>query len=258
MLLNLADRFLSGKPYLHMVNRYPKTLVVIPALNEADSIAGVICCVRECAPWAEVLVINDGSSDDTGTIAEANGAVVLHMPHNVGIGASVQTGFMFADLNDYEVVIRNDGDGQHAPQDIPLMIEALLTGEADMIIGSRYIEDRGYVGSSARRAGSLILARLISSVTQQKFTDPTSGFVACNRRAIKLCAQVYPHDYPEPESIVLLHRAGIRLQEIPVTMKPREGGRSSITLLRSGYYMAKVILAILVGLLRPAPVLEGG
>lgn len=235
---------------------YPKTLVIVPALNEADSIAGVIAHIRDAAPWAAVLVMNDGSTDDTGAIAEAAGAVVLHLPHNVGIGATVQTGFMFADMNGYEVVIRNDGDGQHEPQDIPALLDALLQGDADLVIGSRYLEDRGYVGTAARRAGSLILARLISSVTGQRFTDPTSGFIAANRKAIKLCAQVYPHDYPEPESIVLLHRAGLRLKELPVTMKPREGGRSSITFLRSGYYMAKVILAILVGLLRPAPKVE--
>ncbi len=239
-----------------MTDCTPKTLVIVPALNEADSIAGVIARIRACAPWADVLVMNDGSTDDTGAIAGAAGAQVLHLPHNVGIGASVQTGFMFADLNGYDVVIRNDGDGQHEPQDIPALFAALQAGDADVVIGSRYLEDRGYVGTAARRAGSLILARLITAITGQQFTDPTSGFIACNHRAIRLCAQIYPHDYPEPESIVLLHRAGLRLRELPVTMKPREGGRSSITFLRSGYYMVKVILAILVGLLRPAPAAE--
>jgi hypothetical protein len=164
---------------------------------------------------------------------------------------------MFADRNDYAVVIRNDGDGQHAAADIPRMLDALLSGGADVVIGSRYLEGRGYTASAARRLGSLVLARLISAITRQRFTDPTSGFAAFNRRAIRLCAQVYPHDYPEPESIVVLCRAGLRLCEIPVTMQARQGGRSSITAIRSGYYMVKVILAILVGLLRPAPVIEG-
>jgi glycosyltransferase involved in cell wall biosynthesis len=233
---------------------FPKTLIIIPAFNEADSIDRVIGRIREQASWADIVVINDGSSDETGAIAESAGAIVLHLPHNVGIGACVQTGFMFADSGGYEVVIRNDGDGQHAPQDIPAIIAALQADDADMVIGSRYLENRGYTSSMARRAGSLILSRLISRIIGHAITDPTSGFMACNRRAIKLCAQIYPHDYPEPESIVILHRAGLRLKEIPVTMKPRMGGQSSITLLRSGYYMVKVILAILVGLLRPAPV----
>lgn len=235
---------------------FPRTLVIIPALNEEASIAQVISRIRQCVPWADVCVINDGSSDATGAIAEAAGAIVLHMPYNVGIGASVQTGFIFADLNNYEIVVRNDGDGQHAPTEIIAMLASLTHAEADMVIGSRYLEDRGYVGSPARRLGSLILARLISRITGLRVTDPTSGFFACNRRAIHLCARIYPHDYPEPESIVLLHRAGLKLREIPVTMKPRMGGRSSITLLRSGYYMIKVILAILIGLLRPAPALD--
>jgi hypothetical protein len=233
-----------------------KTLVLIPALNEEASIAQVVNRVQQHLPWADVLVINDGSSDNTAEAAEAAGAIVLHMPYNVGIGASVQTGFLFADQQGYEIVIRNDGDGQHGVKDVPALLSELQKGQADLVIGSRYIEDRGYVGSPARRAGSLVLANLISTIIRQPITDPTSGFIACNRRAIKLCAQIYPHDYPEPESIVILHRAGLKLREVPVTMEARIGGRSSITMLRSGYYMVKVILAILVGLLRPAPVIE--
>jgi glycosyltransferase involved in cell wall biosynthesis len=232
-----------------------KILVVLPALNEADSIGQVIARMRPYVGQADICVINDGSSDDTAAQAAAAGALVLHMPYNVGIGASVQAGFQFADRLDYDIVIRNDGDGQHAPECIPALLAELARDEADFIIGSRYLEDRGYVGSFMRRFGSLILANLISTIIGQRVTDPTSGFLVCNRRAIQLCAQDYPHDYPEPESIVLLHRAGLRLKEVPVTMLPREGGRSSITALRSGYYMLKVILAILIGLLRPAPIL---
>lgn len=237
-------------------NIFPRTLIIIPAYNEEQSMARVIGQIRGCAPWADIAVMNDGSSDATGQAAAQAGAMVLNLPHNVGIGACVQTGYMFADRRGYEVVVRNDGDGQHAPQDIPAMIQALHDLDADMVIGSRYIDMRGYVASFPRRAGSLLLARLISAITRETVTDPTSGFTACNRRAIRLCAEIYPHDYPEPESIVLLHRAGLKLREIPVTMKPREDGRSSITAFRSIYYMVKVILAILVGLLRPAPVIR--
>jgi glycosyltransferase involved in cell wall biosynthesis len=239
-----------------MVNVPPRILILIPAFNEAASIAQVVTRARQQLPGADVLVINDGSSDDTGALAEAAGAYVLHLHYNVGIGAGVQTGFRFATLQGYDVVIRNDGDGQHDAQEIQAMLTALESSGADMVIGSRYAEDRGYRGSALRRLGSLILARLISGIIRQRVTDPTSGFIACNRRAIHLCAQVYPHDYPEPESIVILHRAGLRLTEIPVVMHDRAGGTSSITALRSAYYMVKVILAILVGLLRPPPPLE--
>ena len=233
-----------------------RTLIIIPALNEEESIARVIASVRQEIPQADVLVVNDGSSDATGTRAEEAGAMVLHMPYNVGIGASVQAGFQFADQQGYEIVVRNDGDGQHDAAEITRMLAVLEAGEVDIVIGSRYIEKRGYVGSPMRRLGSLILAKLISVIVKQRITDPTSGFIVCNRHAIQLCAQIYPHDYPEPESIVLLYRAGIRLCEMPVTMQPRIAGQSSITTLRSAYYMLKVILAILVDLLRPAAVMH--
>ncbi len=235
---------------------FPKTLVIIPALNEAESIVKVIASIRQYVPWADIAVLNDGSTDDTGEIAKAEGALVLHMPYRIGIGATVQTGYMFADQYGYEIVVRVDGDGQHPIEDIPRLLSGLEQQQVDLIVGSRYIEDRGYSGSIARRAGSLILASLVSAITGERFTDPTSGFTAANRRTIKLCAQVYPHDYPEPEALVILHRAGLKICEIPVAMKPRQGGRSSITMLRSGYYMIKVILAILIGLLRPAPHIE--
>ncbi len=186
-------------------------------------------------------------------IAQAHGAVVLNMPYNVGIGAAVQTGFLYAAQHGYEVTVQNDGDGQHAPQEIPLLVSDLVESGSDLVIGSRYIEDRGYITPVARKVGIVILARIISLLTRQNFTDPTSGFRASSQRTIRLCARTYPHDYPEPEAVVLLHRAGLRLREIPVTMNPRYGGKSSITPFKSGVYMLKVILAILIGLLRPAP-----
>jgi len=237
-------------------SRFPKTLIVIPALNEAEVIARVVQNVRRSAPWADVLVINDGSSDETGQKAENEGAIVLHMPHRVGIGAGVQTAFMFAERYGYDLVIRNDGDGQHEAADIQWLIQVLQNDEADVVIGSRYIENRGYSSSVARRAGSALLASIISAIIGQRITDPTSGYNGFNRRAILLCAKLYPHDYPEPEAIVVLRRAGLRLKEIPVTMQPRLGGRSSITTLRSFFYMFKVILAIFIDLLRRAPVAD--
>lgn len=231
-------------------NAHPKTLILIPALNEEDSIAHVIASIRQHVPYADIAVINDGSTDQTGTIAEGCGAVVLHMPFNVGIGAGMQGGFMYAARGGYAVAVQTDGDGQHPANEIPHLIEALKREQADLVIGSRYIENRGYVTPGARRAGIILLARLLSRITGQMITDPTSGFRASNRRTIEFCARDYPFDYPEPEAIALLHRAGLKVCEIPVTMKPRYGGRSSITPLRSIYYMIKVNLAILIGLLR--------
>lgn len=232
---------------------YPRTLVIIPAFNEEDSIAHVIGRIRAAAPWADIAVINDGSKDRTGAIAEDCGAIVLHMPHNVGIGSAVQTGFIYARQFGYEVTVQNDGDGQHAPEEIPGLVRALVESGADLVIGSRYIEDRGYVTPLERKLGILVLSAIVSLVTRQRFTDPTSGFRASNRRTIELCAEIYPYDYPEPEAIVLLRRAGLTVREIPVTMNPRYGGKSSITPFRSIYYMIKVILAMLIALLRKRP-----
>jgi glycosyltransferase involved in cell wall biosynthesis len=215
----------------------------------------VINSTRQHLPDADIVVVNDGSSDETGAIAESAGAIVLHMPFNVGIGASVQTGFIFACEQGYQIVVRSDGDGQHDPADLPRLVEALQVGDADMVVGTRFVEDRGYHTPMTRRLGILLLARLISAITSQPVTDPTSGFAAFNRDAIRLFAQVYPHDYPEPEGWVVAHRAGLRFREIPVTMKPRFAGRSSITSLRAVYYMVKVTLAILIGLLRRPMVL---
>ena len=237
-------------------NANPRTLVVIPALNEEDSIPHVVATIRQHLPSADVVVVNDGSTDHTSEIAAAAGAIVLELPYNVGIGASVQTGFMFAAEHGYDVVVRSDGDGQHDSRDLCRLVETLAVGDADMVVGSRFIERRGYGATLPRRVGILLLAGLISSVMRQHVTDPTSGLAAFNRQAIKLFAHVYPHDYPEPEGLVVGHRAGLRIREIPVTMKPRFAGRSSITSLRSIYYMLKVTLAILIGLLRPAALLD--
>ncbi len=238
------------------LDTFPKTLVILPALNEAANIAGVVTAIRQHVPWADVLVINDGSTDNTGQEAASAGAIVLTMPYRVGIGAGVQTGFQFAAQRDYEVVVRNDGDGQHEPNTIPALINLVQSEGIDVVIGSRYIENRGYRASLPRRMGSAILANLLSWIVGQPVTDPTSGLNAFNRRAIHLCAALYPHDYPEPEAIVLFHRAGLTIREMPVTMKAREGGKSTITVLGSGYFMIKVILAILIDLLRRAPVLD--
>lgn len=231
----------------------PRLLVIIPAYNEEESLGRVIQSVREAVPTADVVVINDGSTDATPHIAEDHGAALVSLPYNLGIGAAMQTGFLFARERGYDVAVQVDGDGQHDPREIEALLTALRAGNADVVIGSRYLEDRGYVTPKLRRLGIVILAAVISLVTRRRITDPTSGFRALNRRAIAFCAADYPFDYPEPESVVQFCRAGLRIKEIPVTMNPRYGGQSSITPLRSAYYMVKVILAILIGLLRQRP-----
>jgi glycosyltransferase involved in cell wall biosynthesis len=231
----------------------PRTVVIIPAYNEEESLGHVISQVHSAVPFADVLVVNDGSTDATARIAQAHDCTVLDLPYNLGIGSAMQTGFLFARDHGYQVAVQVDGDGQHDPDEIADLLEVLAGGEVDVAVGSRYIEDRGYITPAVRRLGIVILAGVISLVTGQRFTDPTSGFRASNRAAICFCAENYPFDYPEPESVVLFRRAGLRVREAPATMNPRYGGQSSITPFRSGYYMVKVILAIVVGLLRQRP-----
>ena len=228
-------------------------LVIIPAYNEADSIGGVISRVRTSAPDADIVVIDDGSTDATAAIAQEAGALVVSLPHNLGIGGAVQTGYVFAAEMGYDIAVQVDGDGQHDPSEITEIVAPLLAGQADVVIGSRYIEDRGYITPFLRQVGIFVLASIVSLIIRQRVTDTTSGFRAVNRRVIEFCAREYPRDYPEPESVVLFRRAGFRVREIPVTMNPRYGGQSSITPWRSFYYMVKVLLAILIGLLRRVP-----
>ena len=231
-----------------------RILVILPAFNESQNIAAVVAGIQRVMPDADTLVINDGSLDDTEAAARAAGAITLNLPYNLGIGAAVQTGFQFASANGYDIVLRNDGDGQHDPAANPSLLRRLQQGDVDVVIGSRFIGEAGDYGTPLlRRLGSGILAHLLSAITRQRVTDPTSGCAAFNRRAIKLFANAYPHDYPEPEAIVIAHRGGLRQTEIPVNMIARRHGSSSITPLRSVYYMIKVVLAILINLLRQKP-----
>jgi glycosyltransferase involved in cell wall biosynthesis len=228
----------------------PRILVIIPAYNEEASLGKVLDQVREAAPFANIVVVNDGSADSTPLIAAQKDTYVLNLPYNLGIGSAMQCGFMFARSRGYDVAVQVDGDGQHDPSEIHDLLRTLSETGLDVVIGSRYIEARGYITPWLRRAGIVVLSAIISLITRQRVTDPTSGFRALNRRAIVFCANNYPFDYPEPESVVLFRRAGLRFGEIPVTMNARYGGQSSITPLRGWYYMVKVILAILIGLLR--------
>ena len=229
-----------------------RRVAIVPALNEEDSVARVIDELRAFDPGLDVVVVDDGSVDRTASVAAAKGARVLRLPFNLGIGGAVQTGFRFAYEAGYDVAVRVDGDGQHDPAQLARILEPVLVGEADVAVGSRFAGGSGvgYRSSRSRRVGILLLAWVVSRIVGQRVTDTTSGFQALNRRGIALFARDYPHDYPEVEATVLVFRHRLRLREVPVEMRERGGGRSSITTLGSIYYMVKVLLAIFVGLFR--------
>jgi hypothetical protein len=227
-----------------------RRVAIVPALNEQASIGRVIDELRAFDPGCEVVVVDDGSVDRTAEVARDRGARVVRLPFNLEIGGAVQTGFRYAFENGFDLAVRVDGDGQHDPAELARIVEPVLLGEADIVVGSRFAETGGFRPSRSRRIGIRILAWTVSALVRQRVTDPTSGFQAVNRRAIRLFAADYPHDYPEVEAVVLVSRHRLRLKEVPVHMRERTGGRSSITAFRSAYYMVKVTLAIFVGLFR--------
>jgi hypothetical protein len=228
-----------------------RRIAIVPAYNEEACIGQVLDEIREFDPGLSVVVIDDGSIDRTAQVARDRGAHVLKLPFNLGIGGSVQTGFRYAWENGYELAVRVDGDGQHDPSQLAVIIGPVLAEEADICVGSRYRErGDGFRSSAPRRIGIRILAATVSMLTRQKVTDPTSGFQALNRKAITLFAADYPHDYPEVEALVMLIRHRLRLKEVPVQMRPRAAGRSSIRAFGSVYYMVKVLLALFVGSFR--------
>jgi len=231
-----------------------KTLVIIPAFNEEGAVEKVVAEVKEHLPQVGILVVNDGSSDLTSKKAKETGAIVLDLPFNLGIGGAMQAGYKYAFEKGYEIAIQVDGDGQHDPKEIPKLLKALGEKEVDMVIGSRFIGDSKFKSSMMRRVGISIFSKVISLIVGQKITDPTSGFRAGNRKAIQLFAFDYPQDYPEPEVLVLLHKCGLKMAEVPIVMNERYAGESSITKIRSIYYMVKVLLAIFVDCFKKRPV----
>jgi glycosyltransferase involved in cell wall biosynthesis len=231
-----------------------RKLAIVPAYNEADMIRNVVRDIRRDAPDFDVVVIDDGSSDGTGALARAEGAALITHPFNLGIGGAVQSGYKYALREGYDVAVQVDGDGQHKTSYLPDLLEALGTGSvADMVYGSRFRGNPGYKVPLGRRVGNLIFSIVLSTITRRRITDPTSGFRMTNRRGIELFARDYPHDYPEVEAILMLHAHRLRIHEVPVRMNARGFGRSSIDYPRSAYYMAKVLLALFVGLFRRRP-----
>jgi glycosyltransferase involved in cell wall biosynthesis len=227
-----------------------RCIAIVPAYNEQGAIGGVIDEIFAFDPTYDVIVIDDASADRTSDEARSRGALVVRLPFNLGIGGAVQTGFRYAADNGYDLVVRVDGDGQHNPAELGPLVEAVAGGRADICVGSRFVGGEGYRSSRSRRIGIRILARTVSLLTGQRVTDTTSGFQVLNRKAIELFAGDYPHDYPEVEAAVMLHKHRLRLSEVPVQMRERQAGQSSIRGVHTAYYMAKVMLAILIGALR--------
>jgi glycosyltransferase involved in cell wall biosynthesis len=237
----------------------PRNLAIVPAYNEEATVADVVARIHSEAPGFDVLVVDDGSTDATSVRAREAGAAVARLPFNLGIGGAVQTGYRYALAGEYEYAVQIDGDGQHDPAEIAKLLERIhAEPAAEMVYGTRFAENAGFQSTSLRRFGIKLFALTLSLITRQKITDPTSGFRLCDRRAIALFAENYPIDYPEVEAILLMHRHRLRSAEVPVEMKERGGGSSSITLLRSGYYMLKVLLAVFVGVLRKPVSFEPG
>jgi glycosyltransferase involved in cell wall biosynthesis len=227
-----------------------RRIAIVPALNEEETVGRVIDEIRDFDPGFDIVVVDDGSVDRTAGVAVDREAHVVRLPFNLGIGGAMQTGYRFAFEHGYDIAVQIDGDGQHDPQQLPKILGPVLAGDADLCVGSRFSGDSPYRSSFTRRVGIKIFARVVSAVVRQKVTDTTSGFRAVNRRGIALFAADYPHDYPEVEATVMCVKHKLRLQEVPVDMRERGGGASSITPVRSVYYMTKVLLAIFVGLFR--------
>jgi glycosyltransferase involved in cell wall biosynthesis len=234
-------------------------LAVVPAYNEASTVEYVVESLRRVAPDYDVLVVDDGSTDDTAARARAAGARVIKLPYNLGIGGAVQAGFVFAAERGYSWMAQVDGDGQHDPGEICRLEEVMSKTGVDMVCGSRFLsDDYTYPAPISRRTGIHLFAFLLSRLVRQKVSDPTSGFRLYNRKAIELFARDYPHDYPEVEAVLMLHHHHLRMREAPVRMYERGGGSSSIGTGKSAYYMVKVLLALFVALARRRPVIEPG
>lgn len=227
-----------------------KKLIIIPAYNESANIVKTVKSITENAKEFDYIIINDASTDDTLEICRKNNFNVIALPQNLGIGGAVQTGYLYAYRNGYDMAVQVDGDGQHDPAFLEQMAEYMEMNNLDMVIGSRFIEKKGFQSSFLRRVGIRYFTWLIKLLTGETITDPTSGLRLIDRNVIELFSREYPKDYPEPESVVAVIRRKMKVGEIPVIMYEREGGVSSISARKSVYYMIKVSLAILIERMR--------
>ncbi|MDD6328027.1 MAG: glycosyltransferase family 2 protein [Eubacteriales bacterium] len=221
-----------------------KTLVIIPAYNESENIVNTVTTLTKHCPDVDYIIINDCSKDATEQICREHGFCYISLPINLGIGGGMQTGYRYAYENGYDIAIQFDGDGQHNAEYIPDLIAPIVNGEADMVIGSRFINKEGFQTSFMRRMGINMLGCVLRLFGRVKITDATSGFRAISREMIAFFSQHYAQDYPEPESIIAAASSGFHVKEVPVVMNERTAGVSSINTLKSVYYMIKVTLAI--------------
>lgn len=227
-----------------------RLLILIPAYNEQGAIAGVVQEVHSVLPGVDILVVDDASEDDTVGTARRAGAQVLSLPHHLGLGGGVQAGYRLAFELGYDYVIRVDGDGQHDPRDIPKMFEVLQGQDCEMVIGSRYVNGKGPSFGFTRSLGIQFFRAVLRPILGKTVHDPTSGFVGVNRRALALFSRSFPLEYPEIEALVVLQRRRFRFLEVPCHMRPRTTGKSTITALRSLYYIVHVLLGVFVNVLK--------
>ncbi len=235
-----------------------KIIVIIPAYNEENNIAKVIDEIREKVSYVDILIVNDGSKDNTSKIVKSKGVCVLDLPFNLGVGTALQTGYIYAKNNSYDIAVHFDADGQHIPEEIHKLIDCLKKSKTDLVIGSRFLtkanrvnkpispDKENFQTTFLRRCGIQILSSLLSKLVGKKIKDPTSGFRAAGLQAIKIFSREYPTEYPEAEEILLLYKKGYSFSEIGVSMRRREYGKSTIKGIGSFYYMIKVSLALLI------------
>ena len=227
-----------------------KKIIIIPAYNEEENIERTVNAIQKSAQGFDYVIINDCSTDNTRKICEEKEFNIVNLPINLGIGGAVQTGYKYAYENGYDVAVQVDGDGQHDPEFLNTMADYLIEHQVDMVIGSRFIEKKGFQSSITRRMGIKFFSGLIKILTGKTITDPTSGLRMIGRNVMEIFTRDYPRDYPEPESIVAVLRKNMKIEEIPVVMLERQGGVSSISPKKSIYYMVKVTLAILIERIR--------
>ena len=236
-----------------------RILIIIPAYNEAENISSVISEVYSMYPSTDLLVVDDGSSDATAALAESAGAKVLRLPFNLGYGAAVQTGMIYAVESGYDVCVLLDGDGQMDPRSISALIDQVAHYRVDLALGSRFLGTTDYTIPFGRRIGTLLFSKLTSFFTRQQVTDPTSGFQAINRRLMKFFARDnYPADYPDADTLIKLYFAGFTMREVPVTIRPRLRGKSMHNSVSSLYYIYKMLFSIFIALTQRRMLADGG
>ncbi|MDA1236637.1 MAG: glycosyltransferase family 2 protein [Acidobacteria bacterium] len=227
-----------------------RLLVLVPAYNEEGAVGQVIQAVQRVLPGTPVLVVDDGSSDETTATAKRAGAEVVRLPHHLGLGGAVQTGYRFAFEQGFERVVRLDGDGQHPAEEIPSLLAKMDAGGYDMVTGSRYLERNGYQTQALRRFGGWVFSIILRPILGKRISDPTSGFIAVNRNALAVFSHSFPLEYPEIEALVVLRRKAMSFAETPVHMKPRLAGVSTIGSWSAVYYMVRVLLGVLVNVIK--------